>query len=95
MSLLNVYQVVVHPPVTEHTHTSWERFFLTLARFVQVCYKDTGHAEAVQLTFDPSKISFEKLLEVFFENHDPTTPNRQVRGIGPTLISKRPYFSSR
>lgn len=64
---------------TPHVGT---RSFLTHAPFVQVCYKDTGHAEAVQLTFDPSKISFEELLEVFFENHDPTTPNRQVRGFG-------------
>lgn len=38
---------------------------------------DTGHAETVQLTFDPKQISFETLMEFFFRMHDPTTPNRQ------------------
>ncbi len=42
----------------------------------------TGHAEAVQVTFDPGVISFEQLLEVFFELHDPTTPDRQGYDVG-------------
>ena len=42
-----------------------------------VCTGQTGHAEAVEITYDPSKTSFEKLLETFFSYHDPTTMNRQ------------------
>jgi peptide-methionine (S)-S-oxide reductase len=42
-----------------------------------VCNGDTGHAEVTQITFDPAKISYAKLLEVFWQAHDPTTLNRQ------------------
>ncbi len=45
--------------------------------YQQVCNGDTGHAEAVQLTFDPEKITYRQILEIFFSVHDPTTPNRQ------------------
>jgi len=47
-----------------------------------VCNGTTGHAEVVQITYDPSKVSFEKLLEVFFATHDPTTLNRQGNDVG-------------
>ncbi|MDB6171699.1 MAG: methionine-S-sulfoxide reductase [Chthoniobacteraceae bacterium] len=45
--------------------------------YKQVCTGETGHAEVVQIEFEPAKISFEKLLEVFWAAHDPTTLNRQ------------------
>ncbi len=47
-----------------------------------VCAGDTGHAEAVQITFDPAQVSFEELLALFFSMHDPTTLNRQGNDIG-------------
>ncbi len=43
----------------------------------QVCSDTTGHAEAVRVTFDPQQVSYEKLLEIFWQIHDPTTLNRQ------------------
>ena len=50
--------------------------------YKQVCSGDTGHAEAIQIEFDPAQISFEELLEIFFASHDPTTPNQQGNDIG-------------
>jgi peptide-methionine (S)-S-oxide reductase len=45
--------------------------------YEQVCTGGTGHAEAVQIAFDPSLITYRELLDVFWHTHDPTTPNRQ------------------
>lgn len=50
--------------------------------YEDVCAGTTGHAEVVQLTFDPSVISFKDILEVFFTIHDPTTLNRQGHDVG-------------
>jgi peptide-methionine (S)-S-oxide reductase len=47
-----------------------------------VCSGKTGHAEVCQITYDPSRISYEKLLEVFWKIHDPTTKNRQGDDVG-------------
>jgi peptide-methionine (S)-S-oxide reductase len=45
--------------------------------YKQVCYTDTGHAEVVRIVFDPAKVSYDKLLDVFFKIHNPTEVNRQ------------------
>ena len=50
--------------------------------YEQVCTDNTGHAEAVQVEFNPDEISFEKLLDVFWNNHNPTTLNRQGPDVG-------------
>ena len=61
----------------------------------QVCEGDTGHAEACRITFDPAKISFDELLEVFWQTHDPTTPDRQGGDQGPQYRSAIFYHGDR
>lgn len=55
--------------------------------YKQVCGGDTGHAEVVQVTFDPAELAYEDLLRVFFTIHDPTTLNRQGNDVGPQYRS--------
>lgn len=55
--------------------------------YEQICEKNTGHAEVCQLVYDPSKVSIDELLEVFWETHDPTTLNRQGNDVGPQYRS--------
>lgn len=55
--------------------------------YKEVCGKMTGHAEVIQIEFDPEVISFETLLEVFWTTHNPTTPNQQGADKGPQYRS--------
>ncbi len=55
--------------------------------YEQICTKTTGHAEVIQVTFDPSKIKLEEVLDVFWQAHDPTTLNRQGADQGPQYRS--------
>ncbi len=61
--------------------------------YEQVCADKTGHAEAVRVTYDSARVSYERLLDVFWSEHDPTTPNRQGWDIGSQYRSAIFYHS--
>lgn len=62
--------------------------------YQQVCTGTTGHAEVCQITFDPKKISFEELLQVFWKTHDPTTLNQQGGDVGTQYRSAVFYHNT-
>ncbi len=68
---------------------------VTSPTYEQVCTKTTGHAEVIQITFDPQIISFPEILEVFFMTHDPTTLNQQGNDVGPQYRSVIFYHSEK
>lgn len=59
----------------------------------QVCSGRTGHAEVVRVMFDPARVTYRQLLQVFWANHDPTSVNRQGMDIGPQYRSAIFYHS--
>ena len=61
--------------------------------YEEVCSKTTGHAEVVQIEFDPAKISYKEIIDLFWEAHDPTTLNRQGNDAGPQYRSIILYHS--
>lgn len=65
-----------------HTQVGYTGGHTENPTYEQVCSGKTGHAEAVQIEFDPSKVSYNDMLQVFWENHDPTTYHQQGPDIG-------------
>jgi len=63
--------------------------------YEQICTGNTGHAEVIQVTYDPAKISFTDMLRVFWQTHDPTTPNRQGHDVGTQYRSAIFYHNDR
>lgn len=63
--------------------------------YKEVCNETTGHAEVVQITYDPEIVSFAEILEVFFVTHDPTTLNRQGNDVGTQYRSAIFYHSEK
>lgn len=63
--------------------------------YKEVCAETTGHAEVVQITFDPQVVSYSQILEVFFITHDPTTLNRQGNDVGTQYRSAIFYHSEK
>jgi peptide-methionine (S)-S-oxide reductase len=55
--------------------------------YMEVCSGSTGHAEVIQIEYDPAQISYDEILEIFWKTHDPTTPNRQGADVGPQYRS--------
>lgn len=71
-----------HLPEVLETEVGYSGGHTENPTYEEVCSDKTGHAESVKITYDPRAISYGRLLEVFWDSHDPTTPNRQGPDIG-------------
>ncbi|MFC3414650.1 peptide-methionine (S)-S-oxide reductase MsrA [Algoriphagus hitonicola] len=69
--------------------------FVEIPTYRQICSGTTGHAEVIQVFYDPDTISTEKLLEIFWATHDPTTLNRQGADVGPQYRSAIFYHNDK
>jgi peptide-methionine (S)-S-oxide reductase len=77
----------------EHVESGYAGGHINNPSYKQVCMGTTGHAEVVQITYDPSVVGFRDLLDVFFTIHDPTTLNRQGNDVGTQYRSAIYYHS--
>lgn len=80
-------------PGVVSTAVGYEGGILDNPTYHDVCYKATKHAEVVELEFDPAQVSFQQLVEAFWQLHDPTTLNRQGPDIGDQYRSAIFYHS--
>lgn len=71
----------------EKVESGYSGGHVPIPTYRQVCSETTGHAEVVQVTFDPEVVSYREILEVFFTIHDPTTLNRQGADVGESYRS--------
>jgi peptide-methionine (S)-S-oxide reductase len=69
-------------PGVLHVESGYTGGHVANPTYKQVCYEDTGHAEAVRVEFDPAEVSFEQLIETFWQCHDPTQVDRQGPDVG-------------
>ena len=74
-------------PGVRKTRVGYTGGHLENPTYQDVCTETTGHAEAIEIFFDPSKLTFRRLLEFFFQIHDPTTIDRQGNDIGDSYRS--------
>ncbi len=74
-----IFKDVIGVSSVESGYTGGE---VTNPSYKQVCGGNTGHAEAIRLTFDPEQIAFEDILDIYFATHDPTQLNRQGNDVG-------------
>jgi peptide-methionine (S)-S-oxide reductase len=80
-------------PGVKSTAVGYEGGSFDNPSYQDVCTDQTGHAEAVQVEYDPAQVSYEQLLDVFWSNHDPTTRNRQGPDVGSQYRSAIFYHS--